>query len=377
MLVPATADLALGITGAPANVVQGDLVTYTIVVTNNGPDAAPAVGVSSPLGSGLLVDSASASQGECTHTASSVTCTVGVVPALASATVTVVAVAVDVGVFTTQASILWAGSDPVSGNQTGSVSTAVDPGGPADVSVTKWGLSYPAVVGSTLYYQIQVQNLGPSTAAGVEVSDPTPPGLTMIVAYGCSSGFPCKIPRIPVGESRTISVYFAIPTAYQGPDPVVNTATVATATPDPVLSNDTSSVQTPFFVPADNLAFYALTPCRLLDTRDPAEGGPDPFTAGSVQILSPAFGPVPCGVPFGARALALNVTVTQASASGNLRLYPAGTPVPPVSTINYGAGQTRGNNAVVSLSANSGLALKVAQASGTVHVILDVFGYFE
>jgi uncharacterized repeat protein (TIGR01451 family) len=239
------------------------------------------------------------------------------------------------------------------------------------VSVTKTGPSYPAAVGSTLYYQIQVKNLGPSTAAGIEVSDPTPPGLTMIDAYGCSSGFPCKIPRIPVGESRTIYAYFAIPTSYQGPDPVVNTATVATATPDPVQSNDTSTVQTPFFVPADNLAFYTLTPCRLLDTR----GGPDPFAAGTVEIVSAAFGP--CGVPYGARALALNVTVTQASASGNLRLYPAGIPVPLVSTINYGAGQTRGNNAVVSLSGDSGLAVKVGQASGTVHVILDVFGYFE
>jgi hypothetical protein len=54
-------------------------------------------------------------------------------------------------------------------------------------------------------------------------------------------------------------------------------------------------------------------------------------------------------------------------------------PVPLVSTINYGAGQTRSNNAVVSLSGGfvGRLAVKVGQASGTVHVILDVVGYFE
>lgn len=372
VLVPATADLALGITGSPGSVVQGDLVTYTIVVTNNGPDAAPAVGVATSLDPGLVVESASASQGGCTPAASSVTCDVGVLPAGASASVTVVAVGVNVGVSTSQASILWAGSDPVPGNDSASTSTTVDAGGPADVSITKSGPPYPAAVGSNLYYQIQVANLGPSTAAGVEVLDPTPPGLTMLGTSGvCTNGFPCTIPRIPAGESRTISATFAIPASYPGPDPVVNTATVTTATPDPVPSNDTSTVVTPFFVPGGNHDFYTLTPCRLLDTRS----GSDPFAAGSVELVFPAFGP--CGVPYGARAVAVNVTVTQASASGNLRLYPAGMPVPLVSTINYGAGQTRGNNAVVSLSSYGGLAVKVGQASGTVHVIIDVFGYFE
>jgi uncharacterized repeat protein (TIGR01451 family) len=372
VLVPATADLALGFTGSPGSVVQGDLVTHTIVVTNNGSDAAPAVGVSSSLDTGLVVESVSASQGGCTPAASSMTCDVGVVPAGASATVTVVAVAVNVGVFTSQASILWAGSDPVPGNDSASTSTTIDPGGPADVSVTKSGPSDPATVGANLYYEIQVKNLGPSTAAGVEVVDPTPPGLTMLGTFGvCTTGFPCKIPRIPAGESRTISATFAIPASYPGPDPVVNTATVTAATPDPVPSNNTSTVETPFFVPAGTLDFYTLTPCRLLDTRS----GSNPFAAGSLELVFPALGP--CGVPYGARAVAVNVTVTQASAPGNLRLYPMGMPVPLVSTINYGAGQTRGNNAVVSLSSYGVLAVKVVQASGTVHVIIDVFGYFE
>ena len=84
-----------------------------------------------------------------------------------------------------------------------------------------------------------------------------------------------------------------------------------------------------------------------------------------------------CGLPSEARALSVNLAVTQPAAAGNLRLYPAGAPLPLVSSINYSAGQTRGNNGIVSLSPGGELKVKCTQASGTVHFILDVNGYFR
>jgi hypothetical protein len=121
--------------------------------------------------------------------------------------------------------------------------------------------------------------------------------------------------------------------------------------------------------------FFTLLPCRLLDTRDPAGpyGGPA-LAAG--QTRSFALGGR-CGIPPSARAVSLNVTATQPTAGGNLRLYAAGLALPLVSSLNYAAGQTRGNNAVVGLSAAGGLAIRCAQPSGTTHVIVDVNGYFE
>lgn len=83
-----------------------------------------------------------------------------------------------------------------------------------------------------------------------------------------------------------------------------------------------------------------------------------------------------CGIPPAAMAVSINVAVTQPSAPGNLRLYAAGTPVPVVSTINYGAGQTRTNNAIVALNGSGELAVWCAQASGTAHAVIDVSGYF-
>jgi hypothetical protein len=54
-----------------------------------------------------------------------------------------------------------------------------------------------------------------------------------------------------------------------------------------------------------------------------------------------------------------------------------GVPRPGISTLNFTAGQTRANNGIVGLGAGGDLTLYSAQASGGVHVILDVSGYFE
>ena len=70
------------------------------------------------------------------------------------------------------------------------------------------------------------------------------------------------------------------------------------------------------------------------------------------------------------------MTVTGPTAAGNLVIFPAGGAVPLASSVNYSPGQTRANSGVFSLGA-SGLAVRANQAGGTVHLILDVNGYFQ
>lgn len=121
------------------------------------------------------------------------------------------------------------------------------------------------------------------------------------------------------------------------------------------------------------LAFYTLAPCRLLDTR---VDGPAPVSGAERILLTHGR----CGIPSTARALVANVTVTQGSSTGHLTFYPGGAPLPTVSAINFRAGQTRANNAILPLSANGDgrLALRPFLVDeGAVHVILDVSGYFE
>jgi hypothetical protein len=64
-------------------------------------------------------------------------------------------------------------------------------------------------------------------------------------------------------------------------------------------------------------------------------------------------------------------------AGGHIRLYASGTPRPSTSSINYVPGQTRANNAVVSLGVDGAVVLYVSQPSGTTDIVLDVTGYFQ
>jgi hypothetical protein len=123
------------------------------------------------------------------------------------------------------------------------------------------------------------------------------------------------------------------------------------------------------------MGFYTLEPCRLVDTRDTVGTYGGPALAAGAPRVFPLAGR--CGIPAGARALSVNLTVTQPTAAGNLRLYPAGLPVPLVSSLNYRPGETRANNAIVAVNGLGELAVYCAQVTGTAHLVLDVNGYFE
>jgi hypothetical protein len=123
------------------------------------------------------------------------------------------------------------------------------------------------------------------------------------------------------------------------------------------------------------LKFFALEPCRVVDTRGGAPIGGPVMQGQETRILAVAG---ICGIPANARALSINLTVNQPAAAGHVVLFPTGPTVPTVSNINYVAGQTRANNATVSLNRSTELAAFVGQPVGTtVHLIIDVNGYFR
>jgi hypothetical protein len=73
----------------------------------------------------------------------------------------------------------------------------------------------------------------------------------------------------------------------------------------------------------------------------------------------------------------LNVVVSEPDAPGHLTVFPAGSPLPLSSTINYSAGQTRANNAIVPVGVGGGISVLCGQSSGTAQFIVDVNGYFQ
>lgn len=130
--------------------------------------------------------------------------------------------------------------------------------------------------------------------------------------------------------------------------------------------------------------YHALTPCRIVDTRNPngTNAGPALTFPGTRPRLFQIQGN--CGVPTGAAAVTINVTIvspnmTGPSGGGFLTLYPTSQPLPTVSTINFlNADTALANGAIVPLdpSPTNDLAVYLG-GIGTVHLLIDATGYFQ
>ncbi len=129
--------------------------------------------------------------------------------------------------------------------------------------------------------------------------------------------------------------------------------------------------------------FYPLTPCRLVDTRNLSQspGGYGPALKNGERRRFPIQGN--CLVPVGAKAVSLNVTAFAPTGAGNLGMYPSQDPAPPnTQTLNFVKGSTVANGAIAALADQSlfskDLTIRVSvNYNGTVHVVLDVNGYFQ
>lgn len=122
--------------------------------------------------------------------------------------------------------------------------------------------------------------------------------------------------------------------------------------------------------------FYTVTPCRLVDTRDPVgpRGGPALLPSSRRDFILTGA----CGVPSTARALSVNLTVTGSTTAGFLSLFPGNGIASTTSSINFATGQTRANNTVALLATDGTGSLAVLNGgAGAVHFILDVNGYFQ
>jgi hypothetical protein len=113
------------------------------------------------------------------------------------------------------------------------------------------------------------------------------------------------------------------------------------------------------------LSLYTVTPCRVLDTRNPP--GSPPFKGAlGIAVIASA-----CTVPV-AQAYVFSSTVVPSGTLGYLSLWAQGQPQPLVSTLNALDGAVTSNMAIVP-STNGFISAFTSDPS---YLILDVTGYF-
>ncbi len=184
---------------------------------------------------------------------------------------------------------------------------------------------------------------GPYTFA--RVTGTLPPGLTLNGATGLLSGTP-------------------------------TTAGTYTFTVEATASNGcTGTRDYTVAISGSGLMFYPMpNPVRIVDTRpgQAACSQPGNPIAGGTSLTQAAAGF--CGIPSVARAILGNVTVVTPAANGFLTIFPSNATQPTAANTNFITDDVLNNVFTVGLGPADG-AFKIF-ASATVHIVVDVTGYF-
>ncbi|NYE35991.1 putative repeat protein (TIGR01451 family) [Nocardioides cavernae] len=272
------ADVSITKALSPTSPVPGQDVTYTLVVTNNGPSVARAVTLDDDLDdalTGLRVTTTSTLPDACEVVAGNdVECSFGDLAASGPGSSVVVTITGglpagftgDLDNTATVASV----TDSTPGNNSATADGTAAPR--ADVSITNTLSPNPPVPGQPVTYTLVVTNNGPSVARGVTVRDDVDDAVTGLMATGASctvaagNDVTCAVGDLAPGASVTITLTGGLPAGFTGP--LDNTATVSTTTPDTNPANDSADADAVAEARADVSVSKVLTPSSPVPGRD-------------------------------------------------------------------------------------------------------------
>jgi hypothetical protein len=188
---------------------------------------------------------------------------------------------------------------------------------------------------------------------------------------------------------RHIARLLAVAVLVVGGGVVVAPNFASAVPPPPTSSPPTSTSSPPTSTPAclcGGGEFHPLVPARIFDSRpaplavnDVAPLGAKPLSTGpaTFDITLLGRGGVPAE-PAQVLAVVVNITVTEPGANGYLEAYGTGArPAVRTSIINFAPNQTVPNVALVRPGSGGQLTIGLFGASGTAHVLVDVFGWFS
>ena len=196
---PTQADVAIVKTAAPQPVDQGATLTYTLQVTNNGPAVAQNVNVSDPLPSQVSFVSVSTTQGSCTQSAGTVSCSLGSVSVGGLVIITINTTAVTFSsssLVPNTATVGASTSDPNSSNNFSTVISTIQ--APTAVQLSSFQAQMRAGGGVLLEWRTreEVRNLGfhvyREDAQGRHQLDPSLIAGGALLLRGAQPGHPAR-----------------------------------------------------------------------------------------------------------------------------------------------------------------------------------------
>ncbi len=275
---PQQADIGVTISNGTSSVVAGANTTYTVVVTNNGPNTIYGLNLSLAPSAEVVLIQYIPSAG--TYSSESGLWEGIAVPAGGTVQLSVtarIAGGADGPVYVVATVATRPGVvDNNSANNTNTDTDTVQY--QSDLAITKTdGLSH-VMPGSTLQYTITVTNLGPSTVDALQVRDTAPATLTDLVfvpsqgIYNPENGVWNGV-LLATGQSVTLTLTAKLSSAATGS--VTNTAVVSSpeGIPDPNLNNNTAQDTNVIGTPGQAIAGYVYNDSNHNGSRESFEVG--------------------------------------------------------------------------------------------------------
>ena len=267
LVVPVpTADLAI-VKQGPAKARPGDTLSYTLAVTNSGPDDAANVVVTDPTDPALVT--VTAVPAGCQVTAGTVSCALGTLAAGATSTPVTVTVQVNPAVapgtvIHNCGSVTSSTADPNIPDATSCADTYIDPPVPvAQLALAKSGPP-TAYAGDTVSYTLSATNLGPDAATDVILTDALDSQLTVAsLPSGCTASagtVTCTAGILAVGATAAFSVTATVAAGVAAGTAIQNCASASSVSTVLAPAPQPGCVQTVIAPPPADIAISATGP---------------------------------------------------------------------------------------------------------------------